>query len=396
MKRWIYGLLAAVCLALLTIPVARAADIVDFAVEGGNIKFDKSTGTVTGCDKSVTKAVIPDIIDTVQVKTIGNAAFQFCHSVTSVTVPNGVTFIGGSAFFYCDSLTDITIPDSVTQIGDSAFYQCSKLRKVNIPSNLTSIGKNAFYGCASLTGINIPDGVTTIDGWAFTGCTGLTSVSIPNNVTTIGTGAFSATGLTSVFIPSSVTTIGGNPFSNCAGLNAITVAGDNPSFCSIGGVLFEKADMELRVYPGGKSGAYSAPNGVTAISPNAFFRCTVLTSVSIPNSVTTIGLSAFNSCTSLTDVYYDGTQAEYEANLRPNVDNRNNENDIFLNANFHFNDSPSPTPPPVDPNPAPNPTLPNTAANDNTMLFGIVFLILASLTLTVWALGRKRRKDEST
>ncbi len=373
MKRWIYGLLAAVCLALLTIPVAQAADIVNFAVEGGNIKFDKSTGTVTGCDKSVTKADIPDTIETAQ-----------------------VTSIGSSAFRYCTSLSDVKIPSSVTTIGGSAFYQCSSLTNVSMSSSLTTIGSNAFYGCAGLRGMSIPSGVATIGSSAFAGCAGLTSVNIPNNVTTIGTGAFSATGLTSVFIPSSVTTIGGNPFSNCTGLNAITVAGDNPSFCSIDGVLFEKADMELRVYPGGKSGAYSAPNGVTAVSPNAFFRCTGLTSVSIPNSVTTIGLSAFNSCTSLTDVYYDGTQAEYEANLRPNVDNGNNENDIFLNANFHFNDSPSPTPPPVDPNPAPNPTLPNTAAGDNTVLYGIAFLILASLTLTAWALGRKRRKDEST
>ena len=42
-------------------------------------------------------------------------------------IPDSVTSIGNSAFYYCTSLTSITIPDSVTSIGNSAFYYCTTL-----------------------------------------------------------------------------------------------------------------------------------------------------------------------------------------------------------------------------------------------------------------------------
>ncbi len=46
--------------------------------------------------------------------------FSYCKSLTSITIPEGVTSIGGSAFSYCTSLTSITIPETVTQIYGNA------------------------------------------------------------------------------------------------------------------------------------------------------------------------------------------------------------------------------------------------------------------------------------
>ena len=81
---------------------------------------------------------------------IGNEAFYWCTSLTSVTIPNSVTSIGNEAFYLCTLLTSITIPDSVTWIGSNAFQSCSSLTSVTIGNSVTKIGGYAFYNCSSL------------------------------------------------------------------------------------------------------------------------------------------------------------------------------------------------------------------------------------------------------
>ena len=61
-----------------------------------------------------------------------------------------ITSIGDYAFSYCTSLTSVTIPDSVTSIGNYAFDGCTSLTSVTIGNGVTSIGRNAFFGCTSL------------------------------------------------------------------------------------------------------------------------------------------------------------------------------------------------------------------------------------------------------
>ncbi|MBR2428605.1 MAG: leucine-rich repeat protein, partial [Alistipes sp.] len=118
----------------------------------------------------------------VNLKTIGIYAFCNCSSLTSITIPDGVTVIGGYAFYGCSSLTSITIPDNVVSIENSAFSSCSSLTSITIPDGVTSIEDDAFRGCSSLTSITIPDGVTSIGERAFQGCSSLTSITIPDSV----------------------------------------------------------------------------------------------------------------------------------------------------------------------------------------------------------------------
>ncbi len=198
-------------------------------------------------------------------------------NIKKVVINNGVTKIGDYAFTYCDSLTSVTIPDSVTTIGDSAFFACYSLTSITIPDSVTTIGNYAFGECWSLTNIKIPNSVTTIGDYAFAWCEGLTSVTIPDSVTTIGGWAFfGCDSLTSVTIGDSVTTIGCSAFEHCESLTSVTI-----------------------------------PDSVTTISDFAFFDCYSLTSVTIPDSVTTISDFAFFGCNSLTDVYYGGTEEEW-------------------------------------------------------------------------------------
>ena len=74
----------------------------------------------------------------------------------------GVINIGNLAFYYCKSLTSITIADSVTSIGNNAFTECNGLTSIIVPGGVTSIGINAFRHCKSLTSITIPASVTSI------------------------------------------------------------------------------------------------------------------------------------------------------------------------------------------------------------------------------------------
>ena len=67
-----------------------------------------------------------------------------------LTLPNDLTSIGDYAFSYYKSLTSITLPNDLTSIGENAFFYCTSLTSITIPSGVTSIGKSAFYNCYSL------------------------------------------------------------------------------------------------------------------------------------------------------------------------------------------------------------------------------------------------------
>ena len=307
MKKRVLSLLLVLLMVVSLVPISALADRsntdVAYAVERGNIYFDKAKGTITDCDGSVTKASIPAEIDGVAVTSIGEDAFLSCTSLTGVTIPNSVTRIGDRAFRNCTSLASIDIPNSVTDIGNfafsgctslasidipnsvtsirgGAFSNCTSLASIEIPNSVTSIGNSAFNGCTSLVSIDIPNSVTRIGDVAFSGCTSLVSIDIPNSVTRIGDRAFrDCTSLASIDIPNSVTNIGSNVFNYCDGLENVDVENDNPKYMSLSGVLFTKDMSTLMKCPSRKSGTYRIPEGVVSIDDGAFQSCMNLTDI---------------------------------------------------------------------------------------------------------------------
>ena len=295
MKKRVLSLLLVLLMVMSLVPISALADKsstdVAYAVERGNIYFDKATGTITDCDGSVTKASIPAEIDGVAVTSIGEDAFLSCTSLASIDIPNSVTSIGVSAFYGCTSLTSINIPNSVTSIGDYAFSGCTSLASIEIPNSVTSIGGSAFQGCTSLVSIDIPNSVTSIGYSSFSGCTSLASIDIPNSVTSIDNYAFQGcTSLASIVIPDSVTSIDNYAFRDCTSLVSVDIPN---SVTRIGYGAFNGCTSLVSV---------DIPNSVTSIGEGAFGNCTKLTSIEIPNSVTSIGGYAFYGCKSLASI----------------------------------------------------------------------------------------------
>ena len=261
-----------------------------------------------GCNglKSVT---IPS-----SVTSIGPAAFT-CDKLTEITVDalnpnysseNGVLFDHRKAKLvqYPGGKTgNYTIPSSVTSIGQKAFYYCESLTSVTIPTSVTSIGPYAFHGCSGLTSVTIPSSVISIGNEAFFICSGLTTVTISRGVTSIGLDAFYACDeLTSVHIPSSVTSIGQGAF-QCGKLTKITVDALNPKYSSEDGVLFDGQKTTLVQYPMAKNGDYTIPSGVTRVEDIAFYYCYRITGLTFPSSLTSTGEYAFYDC-SLTSLKF--------------------------------------------------------------------------------------------
>ena len=93
-------------------PTLLNAGAIAYPVTGGNIYFNTSTGTVTGCDRTVTTATIPMSI-------AGT-------TVTIITIPSRVSSIGLSAFGTCCHLTAINV-DRKNPYTHSAFFGTGSL-----------------------------------------------------------------------------------------------------------------------------------------------------------------------------------------------------------------------------------------------------------------------------
>jgi hypothetical protein len=268
--------------------------------------------TFAGCT-GLTSVMIPP-----SVTTLGDGAFSDCTSLTSVTIADNLISFGADAFSGCSSLTRVTIPPKVTTIGPGTFAGCTGLTNLSIPTNVTRIGESAFGGCTGLRSVVLPDNLRTIERRAFLSCSGLTSLTIPDSVTHIGDGAFSyCTGLVSVTIGSGLTEIdfcecyGGWAFSGWINLTNITVAPLNPVFSSMDGVLLNKAQDLLILYPAGRRGHYTIPNSVNSFG-GAFADCQNLTSLTLGSGISTWP-GGFAGDASLTNITVDPLNASFSS-----------------------------------------------------------------------------------
>ena len=139
----------------------------------------------------------------------------------------------------------------------------------------------------------------------------VSTATIENGVTSLGRYAFYGCSMDSIFIATSVSHIRFNTFNNCYNLQNFEVAEDNPVFCSVEGVLFNKNRTKIVRFPRGRGGEYVIPKGVTIVGDGAFNGCNSVTNISIPEGVTSFGIAAFFAC-SMTSVIIPSTVAHID------------------------------------------------------------------------------------
>ena len=138
---------------------------------------------ITGLRAGVSRAhlIIPEKVENLLVTQINDSVFSSRNELTSVTIPNSVTYIGYSVFKDCSSLTTVnwnaTICPSAGSHYEPIFEGCPNLAIVNIGDNVKIIPSDAFKDCSGLTSVTIGGGVTSIGNYVFDGCSRLTSIT---------------------------------------------------------------------------------------------------------------------------------------------------------------------------------------------------------------------------
>ena len=230
------------------------------------------TSEVFWCCNSLQEAHLPEGLEE-----IGVHCFQET-ALVSITLPSTLKKIGQGAFVH-STLTSIEIPNSVTYMGDEVFRLCLSLSQVKLSTSLSSIPRMAFEGTA-IESIEIPEGITEIGNNAFAGCNKLASISLPEGLTTIGSWAFGGCVMTSIEIPSTVREIGERAFSDCTKLASISL----PE-----GITVLSAEMFLQSHVS----TVQLPTTLREIEHWAFASCSNLESLVLPANVTTLGENLF-------------------------------------------------------------------------------------------------------
>ena len=264
------GVLAAILVLFMAVGVAAEDEVFQ---EGSNLSYlygideeertdasgqwwyvvnaDGVTATVWQVPHMATAQMdVPHEIDSYLVTAIGDYAFE-SSTLERIILPDTVLSIGDGAFQWCFSLTEITLPDSLISIGSNVFVDVS-LSQITLPGSLVSIGRGAFNYCQSLTEITLPESLISISPGAWWSCRNLSRIevlpgnpvyasldgvlfdqssstlhtypcgkegdvyTVPDGVTVIGELAFEdCDALTQVILPSSLTSIGEDAFYGC-------------------------------------------------------------------------------------------------------------------------------------------------------------------------------------
>lgn len=239
------------------------------------VRHDKEEGTYSG------NVVIPAEVEFngvyYSVVAIGDEAFRFSNSISSIEYPSTIVSIGKAAYMGCTNvplwpITDngveeyTDIPEKVNYIGDMAFMG-SGVEKIYAKSN--HIGEAAFKDCTKLKEVCFFYGSKSHIGTeAFANCTNLVYLQLYADV------------------------VGESAFAGCANLKGSRTSSDVPH-CSV---------------------------NANYVYENAFEGCSSLVNLYIAPSVRGVYDMAFKDCTALSYVAFEAYTYDDKFNGMPYTD----------------------------------------------------------------------------
>ena len=273
----------------------------------GSLHYSKYSDhvTITGHEPDATSFTIPATIDGTPVTRIGDYAFNGAK-MSSIEIPDSVTYIGHYAFTMCENLTSVSLPSSLEMVNTCAFQQCSKLATVEFPATAILLESRVFDETPWLEAQRAKDPLvivndTLIDGMTYTGG----DLELPSSIKHIAGGAFYMnTKLTSIVAPG-VQEINDSTFWHCENLT--------------------KAELPA----------------ITEIGATAFDSCAKLQDLKVPGTMKAIQTYAFADCTAHATITVYGTEDQWRQ-----VQINDSSSDFLKNATYIFDSS---YVPPTDP-----------------------------------------------
>ena len=242
-----------------------------------------------------------DVVIPEGVVRISKAAFKGCNALTSVTLPNSLVKMGLDIFSDCYNLLAINVDEAnpmfsskhgllLDKGGSTLLVVPRGVSSVMLPASVTDFEYDVFNPCQKLASIQVEEGnsaYSSKDGLLFNKA-GTMLIAVPYEVT-------------SVTLSAAVKEVSGDAFVGREKITAIQVEKENPTYSSMGGLLFNKNRSELIAVPEGVT-TVTLPKGVKEIRYNQFADCNALTSVTLSKGVKTIDDHAFINCRNLTSI----------------------------------------------------------------------------------------------
>ena len=239
----------------------------------------------------ITGIHIPDSVTDIE-----KGAFDGCTGIRSVHVPYVTDESQWMAKYFSDSyanITNVVLGGSVGRIGDSFFTGCETLSSVSIPAGLTNIACTAFSGCFNIASVIwcvtnecVDCGISFNELFADSKAS-LRVLSFAEGVVSLPDGCLTRLeAVERVELPSTLEKFGDNDLRSLSKV-------ENGFWIEQGWVLG---------YMGTASGTVEIPEGVKGIASYAFEGQTLLDNVTLPSTLKYVEVNAFKSCTNLEDI----------------------------------------------------------------------------------------------